>query len=80
MAEVVEIAVVAKPSEIRAYVRPELKRLVKAIAGLKNTGRDWTISDCVNEALEDWLKKPENQDLIKRHNLSSDFESEPDSK
>ena len=60
---------VAKPTEIRAYVRPELKRMVKAIAGLKNSNRDWTISDCVVEALEDWLQKPEIQEIIKRHRL-----------
>jgi len=32
-------------------------------------GRDWTISDCVVEALEDWLKKPENQALIGKYRL-----------
>jgi hypothetical protein len=63
------VVAVAKPSEIRAYVKPEVKRLVKAVAGLKNTGRDWTISDCVNEAIEDWLQKPENQELIQEHRL-----------
>jgi hypothetical protein len=74
MAGVIDIAIVAKPSEIRAYVRPELKRLLKAVSGLKNTGKDWTISDCVVEAIEDWLKKPENQELIKRHNLDAEIE------
>jgi hypothetical protein len=75
MPEVTEVITVAKPSEIRAYVRPNLKRLIKAMAGLKNTGRDWTISDCVVEALEDWIQKPENQELIKQHNLEIDSES-----
>lgn len=64
--------IVAKPSEIRAYVKPELKRTIKAIAGLKNSGRDWTISDCVVEALEKWLELPENQELIKKHRLEGD--------
>jgi hypothetical protein len=63
------IAEVAKREEIRAYVEPELKRTIKAIAGLKNSGRDWSISDVVTEALEDWLKKPENAELVKRHKL-----------
>jgi hypothetical protein len=76
MTGVIDLSTVAKPSEIRAYVRPELKRLLKAVAGLKNTGKDWTISDCVVEAIEDWLKKPENQELIQRHNL--DVEEEQD--
>jgi len=61
--------IVVKPTEIRVSVTSDLKRLVKALAGLKNTGRDWTMSDCVNEAIEDWLQKPENQELIKKHSL-----------
>jgi|GEM_PF-2192960 len=61
--------IVVKPSEIRAYVKPELKRTIKAIAGLKNSDRDWTISDCVVDALEKWLELPENQELIKKHRL-----------
>lgn len=77
MAPVIDLATVAKPSEIRAYVRPELKRLLKALAGLKNTGKDWTMSDCVTEAIEDWLLKPENQELIARHNLSVEPNAEP---
>lgn len=64
-----QLAEVAKREEIRAYVEPELKRTIKAIAGLKNGGRDWSISDVVSEALEDWLKKPENAEIIKRHKL-----------
>jgi hypothetical protein len=75
MAETVGIVEVSKPSEIRAYVRPELKRLIKAIAGLKNTNRDWTISDCVIEALELWLQQPEQQELIRKHSLDSESES-----
>jgi hypothetical protein len=63
------VPLVSKSSEIRASVPIETKRLIKAIAGLKNSGKDWTLSDCVNEALQEWLEKPENQDLIKRHNL-----------
>jgi hypothetical protein len=59
-------------SEIRVSVPSDLKRLVKSLAGLKNSGRDWTLSDCVIEALELWLNQPEQQELIKRHNL--DFE------
>jgi hypothetical protein len=55
--------------EIRAYPPKVLKQLVKAIAGLKNGGRDWTISDITTEALVEWLHKPENLELIERHNL-----------
>ena len=64
-----QMADVAKREEIRAYVTPELKRKVKAIAGLKNSGRDWSISDVVTEALEEWLQKPENAEIVKRHKL-----------
>lgn len=63
------IDVAKNTDEIRAYVSPDLKRKIKAIAGLKNSGRDWTMSDIVSEALEDWLQKPENAELIKRHQL-----------
>lgn len=79
MAEIdLEQTTMAKGSEIRAYVPVNLKRVVKAIAGLKNTGRDWTISDCVIEALEVWLELPEQQELIKRHSLR--LTDEPESK
>ena len=61
--------IVVKPTEIRASMTPELKRLMKALAGLRNTGREWTMSECVSEAIYDWIKKPENQELIKKHHL-----------
>jgi hypothetical protein len=65
-----QIADVAKNTdEIRAYPPKVLKQLVKAIAGLKNGGRDWTISDITTEALVEWLHKSENLELIERHNL-----------
>jgi hypothetical protein len=65
---------VSKTVEVRAYVRPNLRRLLKAIAGLKNSGKDWTVSDCIAVALFDWLLKPENQALINEHNLKQLFE------
>lgn len=63
------IDVAKNTDEIRAYPPKVLKQLVKAIAGLKNGGRDWTISDITTEALADWLHKPENLAIIERHNL-----------
>ena len=66
---VVLIDVAKNTDEIRAYVSLDLKRRIKAIVGLKNSGRDWTMSDIVAEALEDWLQKPENLALTKRHKL-----------
>ena len=61
--------IVVKPTEIRVSMSFELKRLIKALAGLRNTGRDWTMGECVTEAIEDWIKKPENQELIRKHSL-----------
>ncbi|MEB3355956.1 MAG: hypothetical protein VKK04_04465 [Synechococcales bacterium] len=46
-----------------------------AIAPLKNAGKDWTISDVVVEALEDWLNKPENRHLVERHRLVKALEN-----
>jgi hypothetical protein len=66
-AQIVDVA--KNTDEIRAYPPKVLKQLVKAIAGLKNGGRDWTISDITTEALVEWLHKPENLELIERHNL-----------
>lgn len=70
--EKVRLVDVAKNTEeLRAYPPKVLKQLVKAIAGLKNGGQDWTISDIATEALVDWLHKPENLELIKHHNLQN---------
>lgn len=68
-AQILDVA--KNTDEIRAYPPKGLKQLVKAIAGLKNGGRDWTISDITTEALVDWLHKPENIELIRHHNLQS---------
>ncbi len=70
--EKVQLVDVARNTEeLRAYPPKVLKQLVKAIAGLKNGGQDWTISDITTEALVDWLHKPENLELIKHHNLQN---------
>ena len=59
----------AKPIQFRAQVPPDVDFLLRAIAPLKNSGRDWTISDVATEALMDWLRKPENQALVEQHSL-----------
>jgi hypothetical protein len=46
-----------------------LNKLIRAVAAIKNGDRDWSLSDVLTEALQDWLNKPENQELIERHNL-----------
>jgi hypothetical protein len=60
---------VAKKKEFRGYVTQDLDKLVRALAAIKNGDRDWSISDVLQDALEDWVKLPENQALIKKHNL-----------
>jgi hypothetical protein len=59
----------AKQVQFRAQVPPYVDFVVRAIAPLKNSGQDWSLGDIAHEALTDWLKKPENQALIKKHNL-----------
>ncbi|MEH2179884.1 MAG: hypothetical protein V7K56_12365 [Nostoc sp.] len=39
--------------------------MFRAVVALK----DKNLSDTIAEALEYWLNKPENQELIKKHNL-----------
>lgn len=58
-----------KPVQFRAQVPRDVDFLVRALVPLKNTGKDWTLSDVATEALADWLRKPENKQLIEEHNL-----------
>lgn len=58
-----------KTVQFRAQILAEIDFLVKAIAPLKNTGRDWSVGDIATEALLEWLYKPENSELIKQHSL-----------
>lgn len=51
--------------ELRGYVPPELNRKIRVLVALKDTN----LSDVLTEALQDWLNKSENQELIKKHNL-----------
>ncbi|MDF5737586.1 MAG: hypothetical protein V7L04_01315 [Nostoc sp.] len=57
----------SEKKELRGYVSPELNRLFRAVVALKEKN----LSDTIAEALEDWLNKPENQELIKKHNLGN---------
>lgn len=58
-----------KPLQFRAQVPRDIDFLIRAITPLKNSGRDWSISDVATEALQDWLQKPENRRLVEEHNL-----------
>ena len=59
----------AKVVQFRAQVPQDIDFLIRAIAPLKNAGKDWTLSDVVVEALAEWLRKPENRELVEAHNF-----------
>lgn len=60
----------AKKKEFRGYITQDLDKLVRALAAIKNGDRDWSISDVLQDALENWVNLPENQELIQKHNLN----------
>jgi len=55
----------AKP-QIRVYITEEKDRLLKAIAGIK----DSSVNAIVNEAIDRWLEESEQQDVIEKFNLN----------
>lgn len=59
-----------KKKEFRGYIPQDLDRLVRALAAIKNGDRDWSISDVLQDALENWVQLPDNQTLIEKHNLN----------
>lgn len=54
----------AKP-QIRVYITEEKDRLLKAIAGIK----DSSVNAIVNEAIDRWLEESEQQEVIEKFNL-----------
>ncbi len=61
----------AAKKEFRGYIPTDLNRLVRALSVLKNGEKDWSLSDVLTEALQDWVDKPENQALIQKFNLEN---------
>lgn len=61
----------AGKKEFRGYIPTDLNRLVRALSALKNGEKDWSLSDVLTEALQDWVDKPENQALIQKFNLDN---------
>jgi hypothetical protein len=61
----------ADKKEFRGYVPSDLNKLVRAVAALKDDQKDWSLSDVLTEALEDWVNKPENKALINKYNLQN---------
>ena len=58
-----------KNVQFRAQVPVDVDFLIRAISPFKNSGKDWTVSDIVVESLIEWLRKPENRELVEAHNL-----------
>lgn len=54
----------AKP-QIRVYITEEKDRLLKAIAGIK----DSSVNAIVNEAIDRWLDDAEQKEIIEKFNL-----------
>jgi hypothetical protein len=54
----------AKP-QIRVYITEEKDRLLKAIAGIK----DSSVNAIVNEAIDRWLNEAEQQEIVEKFNL-----------
>jgi hypothetical protein len=54
----------AKP-QIRVYISEEKDRLLKAIAGIK----DSSVNAIVNEAIDHWLEESEQQEIVEKFNL-----------
>ncbi|MDJ0704652.1 MAG: hypothetical protein QNJ46_15320 [Leptolyngbyaceae cyanobacterium MO_188.B28] len=55
----------AKP-QIRVYLTEETDRLLKAIAGIK----DSSVNAIVNEAIDHWLEEAEQLEIIEKFNLN----------
>ncbi|MEM1279003.1 MAG: hypothetical protein AAGG53_03025 [Cyanobacteria bacterium P01_H01_bin.152] len=54
----------AKP-QIRVYLLEENDRVLKALAGIK----DSSVNASVNEAIDAWLDEPEQKAVIQKFNL-----------
>ncbi|MBW4692303.1 MAG: hypothetical protein KME27_11105 [Lyngbya sp. HA4199-MV5] len=54
----------AKP-QIRVYIAEETDRLLKAIAGIK----DSSVNAIVNEAIDHWLDEAEQKEIVEKFNL-----------
>lgn len=54
----------AKP-QIRVYISEDTDRLLKAIAGIKDT----SVNAIVNEAIDRWLSESDQQQIVEKFNL-----------
>ena len=51
----------------RGQVNEELDRLVRTVIAIRRL----SLAELTEQALEDWLKRPENQEIIDKHRLTS---------
>lgn len=58
----------ADKEEIRGYIPAELRRVMRAVIALR-MDKDLSMGDVLEEAIGEWLDKPENRELIERHRL-----------
>ncbi len=56
-----------KKATFRGQVNVDLDHLVRAVVALRRL----SLADITEEALQDWLKRPENQEIIDKHKLIS---------
>jgi len=54
--------------EVRAIVDKEVYRLLKALAGVKQS----SLNKVLNEAIDQYLESDSTRELIERHNLEDD--------
>ena len=65
-------AMALKKKELRVYIPLKTDRLLRAVLPLRNGDRNWTLSDAATEAIDSWLKQPENQTIIDRYGLNKE--------
>ncbi|MGF1490933.1 MAG: hypothetical protein ACFBSC_00445 [Microcoleaceae cyanobacterium] len=63
-----------KTVQFRAQLPEDIDFLIRAITPFKNADRDWKLSDVVLEALVEWLRKPENREIVEVHNILEGLE------
>ncbi|OKH48901.1 hypothetical protein NIES2130_35210 [Scytonema sp. HK-05] len=55
--------------DFRGQIPDDLNRIVRAVAAL----RDKQLSEILIEALEGWLERPENQEVVKQINWKPQY-------
>lgn len=56
-----------KKAMFRGQINEELDRLVRTVVAIRRL----SLAELTEQALEDWLDRPENQEIIEKHKLIS---------